>query len=165
MLGDIVRVYERSADRRRLALPGNAGDGHGNHQFAGISRRSPSAPRPTPRSSRTDREGLRRAGAELYVSENLRAPARRRHTEDANATTNTTPTRTYATQHVSNTQGTATNVTQTSAANVVRLRTGGHDPLLGRRPLTSWRWRGAASTSRRARASSTARAQATGLRR
>jgi LmbE family N-acetylglucosaminyl deacetylase len=115
ILGDIVRVIRTFRPTVIVSrFRGTAEDGHGHHQFAGyltpLAFRAAADPAEFPEQLA---EGLRPWQAQkLYVSESLRAPARTTPPPQADANTNASTT--------------------ASAANVVRIETGGHDPLLGR---------------------------------
>jgi LmbE family N-acetylglucosaminyl deacetylase/VanZ family protein len=132
VLGDIVRVIRMFRPTVIVSrFRGTPEDGHGHHQFAGhltpLAFRAAADPAQFPEQLA---EGLRPWQAQkLYVSENLRARTQTAQT-NANATTNANSSANSNT--VSNAQAAATNATQASAANVLRIETGLHDPLLGR---------------------------------
>ena len=153
VLGDIVRVIRTFRPTVVVSrFRGTPEDGHGHHQFAGyltpLAFRAAADPAQFPEQIA---EGLRPWQAQkLYVSENLRAP----RTPNANAGTNAnttanansnvnsdavsntnpvaTPNVNSNANAVSNPQRAGASATPADAASVLRIETGGHDPLLGR---------------------------------
>jgi LmbE family N-acetylglucosaminyl deacetylase len=150
ILGDMVRVIRTFRPTVVVSrFKGTPEDGHGHHQFAGyltpLAFRAAADPAQFPEQIA---EGLRPWQAQkLYVSENLRPPARTQAAQ-TNANTGTNPdvnANTTANVNsnlnansninssaVSDSQRAGAGATQAGAANVLRIETGGHDPLLGR---------------------------------
>jgi LmbE family N-acetylglucosaminyl deacetylase len=126
ILGDIVRVIRMFRPAVVVSRwKGAAEDGHGHHQFAGhltpLAFRAAADPAQFPEQLA---EGLRPWQAQkLYVSENLRPPAR-----TPTAQTNAAPN----SDAVSDPQTAGADAAQAGAAGVLRIETGAHDPLLGR---------------------------------
>ena len=135
VLGDIVRVIRKFRPTVIVSrFRGTPEDGHGHHQFAGyltpLAFRAAADPAEFPEQIA---EGLRPWQAQkLYVSENLRPPARPATTQtsaNANTTANTNANTNVNSNADPNVNASAA---QAGAANVLRIETGGHDPLLGR---------------------------------